>query len=509
MNFHPSSSQFKSLKGNLKPCWTTREIPKKDSQEFLFDLFQKYQDRDSVFLYSGKTGRYSFFAKNPFQTFTYKNDQCYISDKLIKSEPIAALRKLFNQFKSPKIKDLPPFYCGAIGLFGYETFTLFENIPKAKKNDLKIPEIVVNFYDEILIFDHLKSKLFIVGCAKKYAEAKRKVARMLNDLKKIPLKKGEASLQDAGGGKQINSSTYNKADIFKVQVRDIEPAFQGREAINHISTNDQHFTSNFTPEKYYQVIEKVKKYLIEGDTFQVNISQRLEGKLKTPPAEIFKIIMGINPSPFSAFFNGGNFQIVSCSPERLVRKKETELFTQPIAGTRKRGRTQKEDNELAHELKNSPKEMAEHTMLVDLERNDLGKISNYGSVITKSFAHIEKYSHVQHLVSNVYGKIKQGKDFFDVLKAVFPGGTITGAPKIRTMEIISELEPTQRGPYTGSIGYIGFNGNFDLNILIRTIVCTNKKMYIQVGGGIVTDSIAEKEYRETLHKAKAMLEAVS
>lgn len=482
MQLSPTPNQFKKWKENFKPCWTVLDISQKDSNEFLFQLFDQFQEKNSVFLYSGKTGRYSFFAKNPFLTFEYKNGKSYLNDKLEKGNPIEILRKLFQKHQSPKVKTLPPFYSGAIGLFGYEVFTLLEDISKAKKNDLKTPDIQLNFYDEVIIFDHLKSKLYLVGCAEEYEEAKKKVKKLE--------KKVQSPLRGLGC---VKTKTKEQDPL--------NPFYQG--------SFKNKFTSNFTPENYYKAIEKVKEYLELGDTFQVNISQRLEGELKTPPAEIFKIIMKINPSPFSAYLNGGDFQIVSSSPERLVRLKDKELFTQPIAGTRKRGKTDKEDCELEKELKNSPKEMAEHTMLVDLERNDLGKISEYGSVITKSFAHIEKYSHVQHLVSNIYGKIQKNKDFFDVLKATFPGGTITGAPKISTMEIISELEPTQRGPYTGSIGYIGFNGNFDLNILIRTIVCANKKMYIQVGGGIVMDSVPEREYKETLHKAKAMLEAVS
>ena len=488
MQLSPPQNQFAKWKGNLKPCWTVLDIPKKDSTEFLFKLFDQFQEENAVFLCSGKTGRYSFFAKKPFATFEYKNQKSYLNSELKTGKPLEILRALLQKFKSPKVKDLPHFYSGAIGFFGYETFALFEDIPKAKKNDLKTPEIYLNFYDEVIIFDHLKSKLYLVGSAGEYEEAKRKVEEMFKQIK-TPFR-GQGGVHPKAEAQNPPNPLSSTAD-----------RYQGGFKSN--------FASNFTPEKYSEAIEKVKKYLIAGDTFQVNLSQRLEAELTLSPAEIFQTLWKINPSPFSAYFNGRDFQIVSCSPERLIRKNGNELFTQPIAGTRKRGKTAKEDLELEKEFKNSAKEMAEHTMLVDLLRNDLGKVSAFGSVQTKQFAHIEKYSHVQHLVSNIYGKIKPEYDFIDVFKAVFPGGTITGAPKIRTMEIISELEPTQRGPYTGALGYLGFNGNFDLNILIRTIVCANKKMYIQVGGGIVMDSIAEKEYQETLHKAEAMLEAIS
>ena len=477
MKIRPSFNKFQKWEGNLKPCYTVLDIPPKEAIDLLFKIFKKIQGSDSMFLFSGKNGRYSFLAQKPFAKFSYKNGYTYLNHQKEKQDPITSLRNFFNKYQSPLVKELPNFYAGGAGFFGYEVFSLFEKIPTAPKNDLQTPDIYLNFYDQVIAFDHVKSKLYLIGSANKYEKATKKVEELFNSVQGLIEKKKEIA---------------NK---------------KSRNAKYCVSTDN--FKSNFSKKDYFKAIQKVKKYLVLGDTFQVNFSQRLETAQTKPAFEVFKIISQINPSPFGCYMDGGDFQIISSSPERLIQNKEGILFTQPIAGTRPRGQTKREDNQLAQELKSSSKETAEHTMLVDLERNDLGKVSEFGTVITKDFAHIEKYSHVQHLVSNIYGKKKKNIDFFNILKAVFPGGTITGVPKIRTMEIISELEPTQRGPYTGSLGYIGFNGNFDLNILIRTIVCTKRKMYIQVGGGIVIDSDAAKEYEETWHKAEAMLEAIS
>lgn len=476
--FYPSKLEFQKLIGNLKPCWKIQDIQKKDTHQYVLELFEKLKQDQSILLFSGKRGRYSIMGIKPFLTFEYKNGENYLNKKKTKGHPIEILRGLFEKYKTPRVKDLPPFYAGAIGTFGYETFSLFEDIPKAELNDLKIPEIYLMFFDEVIVVDHLKGKLYLIGSGLSYDEAKEKVEEM---------------------DSRLHENETKEIDKGKIKKNMVQDSGQAGKTI----------ASNFSREDYYKSIVKVKEYLELGDTFQVNISQRLEKKQTKSSYEVFKTLSQINPSPFAAYMESPDFQIVSCSPERLVRLKDKELFTQPIAGTRKRGKTQKEDEMFARELKNSEKEMAEHTMLVDLLRNDLGRVSEFGTVVTKNFAHIEKYSHVQHLVSNVYGILKKKFDIFDVLRAVFPGGTITGAPKIRTMEIISELEPTQRGPYTGSLGYIGFDGNADLNILIRTIVCVHKKMYIQVGGGIVIDGVEEREYKETWHKAAAMLEAVS
>ncbi|MBU0687349.1 MAG: anthranilate synthase component I family protein [Candidatus Margulisbacteria bacterium] len=268
------------------------------------------------------------------------------------------------------------------------------------------------------------------------------------------------------------------------------------------SRKENNLKSNLSKAEFENIVIKAKQYIKDGDIYQANLSQRLEFDTKDPPLEIYKRLREINPSPFASYFNFGDFQIVSCSPERLIKLENGLAQTRPIAGTRPASAT---DNELLL----NPKERAEHIMLVDLERNDLGRVCEYGSVKVNEQMIIEKYSHVIHIVSNVIGKLSKDKDQFDLIQAMFPGGTITGCPKIRSMEIIEELEPVKRGIYTGSIGYILPDGTMDFNIIIRTILMKDKKAYIQVGAGIVADSDPEKEYYETLHKAGAMVEALN
>jgi anthranilate/para-aminobenzoate synthase component I len=258
--------------------------------------------------------------------------------------------------------------------------------------------------------------------------------------------------------------------------------------------------------EYIDIVERVKEYIAAGDIFQANLSQRVSARINDKkPLDLYKILREINPSPFAGFFDFGEYHIVSSSPERLIRIKDGIIDTRPIAGTRPRGKNGKEDEAMRAELLLNKKERAEHIMLIDLERNDLGRVSEYGSVRVDELMITEDYSHVIHIVSNITGKLAAGKDCFDAIKAAFPGGTITGVPKVRCMEIIDELEPVRRGPYTGSIGYIGFSGNMDLNIIIRTFVIKDGMAYVQAGAGLVADSDPELEYFETLKKAEALI----
>ncbi|MBU0899624.1 anthranilate synthase component I family protein, partial [bacterium] len=275
------------------------------------------------------------------------------------------------------------------------------------------------------------------------------------------------------------------------------------------SSSKINYQSNFTKEDFEKIVKTAKEYIREGDIFQVNLSQRFEHQIHEHPFKIYEVLRSINPSPFAAYLSLGNLRVVSSSPERLLNVSGNKIQTRPIAGTRPRGRTKKEDRLLGEELSLDAKERAEHIMLVDLERNDLGRICKYDSIFVNELMSLERYSHVIHIVSNVVGELKEEISLFDILKATFPGGTITGTPKIRAMEIIEELEPVKRGPYTGSIGWIGFNGHLDLNIAIRTIIIKGQTAYFQVGAGIVADSSPEREYFETLHKAKALMKALS
>ncbi|MFH1683264.1 MAG: anthranilate synthase component I family protein [Candidatus Margulisiibacteriota bacterium] len=350
---------------------------------------------------------------------------------------------------------------GAFGFFSYDFAWEIETLPNLAKDDLQLPKLMFVIPETLVVFDHLRGEIEV------FSEDANKTLTRLHKTPPPP-PSPSTSLGINGRGVRGEGSKIN---------------------------------SNLSQQQFETIVQKAKEDIAAGDIYQANLSQRFETKLSEHPFEVYKRLRKINPSPFASYFDFGDFQLVSCSPERLIKFENGVAQTRPIAGTRP-ATTRSE------ELLLDPKERAEHIMLVDLERNDLGKVCEYGSVHVDENMIIEKYSHVIHIVSNVIGKLRKDKDKFDLIKAMFPGGTITGCPKIRSMEIIEELEPVKRGPYTGSIGYI-MKDKMDLNIIIRTILAIKEKAYIQVGAGIVADSIPEKEYRETLHKAQAMLEALA
>lgn len=341
---------------------------------------------------------------------------------------------------------------GAFGFFSYDFSWEIEKLPNLAKDDLGIPKVFFVIPETLVVFDHLRQEIEVLS-------------------------------SDPGKCVERLRSVKCRANS--------ETRYASRNTI----------TSNFSQSQFESIVAQAKSYISAGDIYQVNLSQRFETKLNKHPFEVYKRLRRINPSPFASYFDFGDLKLVSCSPERLIKLENGLAETRPIAGTRP-------IKAMPEELLLDPKERAEHIMLVDLERNDLGKVCEYGSVFVDENMITEKYSHVMHIVSNVKGKLRKDKTQFDLIKAMFPGGTITGCPKIRSMEIIEELEPVKRGPYTGSIGYI-MKDKIDLNIIIRTIVAKQEKAYIQVGAGIVADSIPEKEYCETLHKAQAMIEAIS
>ena len=344
-----------------------------------------------------------------------------------------------------------------------------ENLPRRAIDDVEIPDCYFGIYDGIIIIDHLKDQVYIAALGIESPEEE-----IIQDIRNR-IKVGEEK------GTTLQVTIKNKSINLK---------------------------SNFEIEDYIKTVNKIKDYIKSGDVYQVNMTQRYECDLEITPFELYEKLRGINPAPFASYIDIGEVQIVSSSPERFIRIKNRIIETRPIKGTRPRGKTPEEDVKNREELLSSEKDKAELLMIVDLERNDLGRVSQTGTVKVTELFCLEEYSTVYHLVSTVVGKLKDDYDVIDCIKATFPGGSITGAPKIRSMEIIDELEPTQRNIYTGSIGYIGLNGNTDLNIVIRTIVCKDAKAYFQVGGGIVWDSDAKLEYEETLHKAKALIRAL-
>lgn len=451
------------------------------------NLFKKYAPEESYafFLDSGKgpkeIANFSYMGRNTEIIFKGKKDEVEIISKKgvkkYKGNIVKELQNVIENKKIAKIKGLPKFSSGGVGYFSYEVAHLFEELPNLSYDDLELPEIFFLFTNELIVCDHSKELIYIIININKdsfslggYQEAKGKIKEIYNLLSCKDIK------------------PYKKADTF----------------INEIN-----FKSNFTKDNFEKVVKIAKKYIKEGDIFQVNLSQRFESKIYEHPLKIYEILRDINPSPFASYLSLGDLKIISSSPERLINVWKNKIQTRPIAGTRPRGKTVDEDSVLEEELILNAKERAEHIMLVDLERNDLGRICKYGSVFVDKLMILEKYSHVIHIVSNIVGELKKGVSLFDILKATFPGGTITGTPKIRSMEIIEELEPVKRGPYTGSIGCIGYNGYIDLNIVIRTIIIKDNTAYFQVGAGIVADSDPQCEYHETIHKAQALIKTLS
>ncbi|MEE9316435.1 MAG: anthranilate synthase component I, partial [bacterium] len=374
---------------------------------------------------------------------------------------------------------LPRFYGGAVGYIGYDMVKFIEDIPSTNPDDLDLPDCKFIFTDNLLIFDHVAHTIKVVSCVHLdreksnlktlYNEACRKIEKLITKLRKKPKKQPK-----------VRRSRSSK-----------------------IVTQ-----SNFTRNSFEKIVERAKEYIRAGDIIQTVLSQRLQTKVSAHPFDIYRALRVINPSPYMYYLSLGGMNLVGSSPEILVRQEGRRVEVRPIAGTRPRGKDEFEDKKLERELLKSSKERAEHLMLVDLGRNDIGRVCEYGSVKVPELMVIERYSHVMHIVSGVVGKLKRGMDSFDVLRACFPAGTVSGAPKVRAMEIIEELENLRRGPYAGAVGYFSFQGNMDMAITIRTILIKGKEAFLQAGAGIVADSIPKNEYEETINKAKALFEAI-
>ncbi len=438
-----------------------------------------------------KIARYSFIGAKPFLVFKVKNGDVEIIGQRpeVKGQrsrsPLKKLRDIITSRKIESSPHLPPFIGGAVGLISYDFVHYFENIPRTAVDDLNIPDAHFLMVDTVIAVDHMLQKTFIISCPVESGEARKRGS--------AEAKKWEDAYDTACWKIQ---ATYEKMNGFAGARRVVLPQANTPIRIRH----------EMGKETYMDIVKRAKEYIRAGDIFQANLSQRVSANIgDIQPWEIYKILSRINPSPFAAYLDLGNYHIASSSPERLVRVYGKTVETRPIAGTRPRGEDDEGDKQMRTDLLLNEKERAEHLMLIDLERNDLGRISDYSTVEVDEFMITEDYSHVIHIVSNVKGTLAEGRDCFDVIRATFPGGTITGVPKVRCMEIIDELEPVTRGPYTGSIGYISFTGAMDLNIVIRTFVIKDKTAYVQAGAGIVADSDPEKEYYETLKKAEALI----
>jgi anthranilate synthase component 1 len=424
--------------------------------------------------------RYSFIGRSPYQTLQFDGSKTTLSNKTTKVEIdrpyFEELKSQTTKYTEPKIPELPRLTGGAVGFSAYDTFRLVEDLPDVPDDDLHLPEAVWCFYDEIYAFDHVKHQVILI---KTVFIDKASDAERLYESALISLEEMESAAM---------SGNYKRREF---------------------SIDPESLVSNIERDQFKKMVNTAKDYIYEGDIFQVVLSQRFEANMSGDSFMLYRALRMVNPSPYLFFLDFDDFQIVGSSPEVLVRVQDKEVRVLPIAGTRPRGNTHQEDHDLEEDLKNDPKEIAEHIMLVDLGRNDLSRVSKPGTVIMERNQVIERYSHVMHIVSDVVGEISDEMTSVDALMQCFPAGTVSGAPKIRAMQIIDELEPTKRGIYAGAVGYFDFSGNMDTCIAIRTMVVTKNKVYIQAGAGIVADSDPSKEFEETQNKAGALVQALS
>ena len=429
-----------------------------------------------------KIGRYTFLGAQPRMVITARGDAIEIAHgKTIERRTgsvVEVLRTTLQQHRPATVTGMPPFTSGGVGYFAYDMVRQFERLPSTARNDLKLPDCIFTFYDRLLAFDHLKHQLHIIAAADVKAESPRRAYdRAVADIDAL-----ERKLVNGMHRQSLGWAPDGKKPAIKV----------------HAATSHDEFIAN---------VKSAKEYIAAGDIFQVVLSLRLDFKAPSDPFQMYRALRTVNPSPYMFFLKLDDLHVVGASPEMLVRITGRQLEYRPIAGTRRRGADGADDERLIEELKNDEKERAEHVMLVDLGRNDLGRVSEYGTVKVRDLMYVEKYSHVMHLVSALEGTLRRELDPLDALAACFPAGTLSGAPKVRAMEIIEELEPVRRGVYGGSILYADQAGNLDSCIAIRTMVVHGGRAYVQAGAGIVADSDPESEYQECMNKASALLKA--
>lgn len=435
-----------------------------------------------------KVGRYSFLASAPFMEITARGKTVTVrtgdtSEEVTVDDPLAELRRRLAAYRvAPHARwSLPPFIGGAIGYAAYDIVRYTERLAHPPADDRGLPDLAFGFYDQVVIFDHVSETITIVVLAR---------------------------LQPGQAAPQAWREAVDRIDQLAARLASPARSLGLVELPDWSQPPQIPYRSNFTKPAFLDAVGRCVEYIRAGDIFQVVISQRLAVQIHSDPFEIYRSLRVINPSPFMFFVRVAGVQLVGSSPEIMCRVVDGRVTVRPLAGTRPRGRDEDEDRQLAAELLADPKERAEHVMLVDLGRNDVGRVAKYGSVRLSDVMSIERYSHVMHITSNVNGDLAPGKDAFDALRASLPAGTVSGAPKVRAMEIIDELEPQRRGPYAGAVGYIDYGGNMDTCIALRTMVIQNNIAYVQAGAGIVADSIPENEYQETLNKARGILKAI-
>ncbi len=484
----PSFKEFKKLsrRGNLIALRT--EIPS-DLETPVSAFLKLAANEPCTFLLESaeqeeRIGRYTFLGIAPQAILFTRGDKVFLKEgdraRALENQGdlLECMRKVISSFRLANPEGLPSFAGGFVGFLGYENVRFFEKVHLQEKNGLRLEDSVFFFVKDFVLFDHYRKTLSLISlreapdrheeCLRKsYEEGRRRVAKLASRLQSpIPRLRKQKKLKPTTLG------------------------------------------SNLTAKEFEKRLRKIKEYIRAGDCIQVVFSQRFRLGPVENDFEIYRSLRSINPSPYMFYFRYGDLRLIGSSPELLVKKTGRIADVRPIAGTRVRGRSSQEDARLEENLRRSAKEMAEHLMLVDLGRNDLGRVCEFNSIKVSDFARVERYSHVMHLVSSVTGRLKPRKDGFDLLRATFPAGTVTGAPKIRAMEIIDELEPEKRGPYAGALGYFSFTEDMDMCLMIRTIVVTGKEAYVQAGAGVVYDSKPRREYEETLNKARALVQAV-
>jgi len=485
--FKPSLEEFKqkAKSGNLIPVY----------KEILADLdtpvsaYMKIRGGEYSFLLESieggeKWARYCFLGCDPSVVVTTKGRNLTVikngkseQSKIESGSPLSAVKEILARYQPVQSAGLPRFSGGAVGFVSYDMVRFFEDLPEETVDDLDVPDSQFVITDTMLVFDNVSQTIKIVSNA--FVEGDDLDAVYENTVQKI------SALEEK---------------LKTPLPRCTAPVEEKKSALS--------FESNMKEEDHKQAVNRIKEYILEGDAIQVVFAQRLKFEISRDPFDIYRALRTVNPSPYMYYLKFGELQVVGSSPEVLVRLEDDKVEVRPIAGTRKRGKNEEEDLALEKDLLADEKELAEHIMLVDLGRNDIGRVAEINSVEVNERFTIERYSHVMHIVSNVRGILKKGLDCFDVLAAAFPAGTLSGAPKIRAMEIIDELEPTRRGLYGGAVGYISFNGNMDTAIAIRTLLIKGNKAYLGVGGGIVADSVPKSEFEETMNKGRALLKAI-
>jgi len=461
---------FKKINADfITPVMAYLKIRDRGNYSFLLESVEKGE----------QVGRYSFISQNPYKVLVAEAEKTIVKDyshnHIIRKDFFEVLKDELDKYQSVSIEGLPQFSCGTVGFVGYEMIRCIEDLPEPKKDVIKTDDAIMAFYDSLITFDHLRNEVILIANA--FIDEDSDLSRLYQDALNRLLILFE----------KLNSPLQIDLDF---------------------SAEIESEKSNFKKEDFKKAVEKSKEHIFAGDIFQVVLSQKFQVDYSGDIFQVYRALRTINPSPYMFYLDLIDYQIIGSSPESVISCKNRELEIIPIAGTRPRGQNASEDEENANSLLNDPKEIAEHIMLVDLARNDMGKVSDYGTVSVSDFKTIEKYSHVMHIISKVHGKLRRDKTSVDAFRSAFPAGTVSGAPKIRAMEIIHNFEPDRRGFYAGAIGYFDHSGNMDMAIAIRTMLAKDGKIYYQAGAGIVADSVPDTEYQETLNKGHALRKAI-